>query len=52
MVLKLAIQANLKQGHGNIGMLLPCGIKGSGNNLSYSASKFAVVGMTKICGLE
>ena len=28
------------------------GLKASGNNLSYSASKFAVVGMTKSAALE
>lgn len=51
--MKLAIQQMLKQRHGvivNVASL--AGLKASGNNLSYSASKFAVVGMTKSAALE
>jgi len=51
--MKLAIQQMLKQGHGNIvNVASLAGLKASGNNLSYSASKFAVVGMTKSAALE
>lgn len=51
------MQAALKQmtgqGHGNIvNVASLAGLKASGNNLSYSASKFAVVGMTKSAALE
>jgi NAD(P)-dependent dehydrogenase (short-subunit alcohol dehydrogenase family) len=43
----------MKQGHGNIiNIASLAGLKPSGNNLSYSASKFAVVGMTKSAALE
>jgi NAD(P)-dependent dehydrogenase (short-subunit alcohol dehydrogenase family) len=43
----------LKQGYGNIvNVASLAGLKASGNNLSYSASKFAVVGMTKSAALE
>ena len=51
--MKLALQQMLKQGFGaivNIASL--AGLKASLNNLSYSASKFAVVGMTKSAALE
>jgi NAD(P)-dependent dehydrogenase (short-subunit alcohol dehydrogenase family) len=51
--MKLALQQMLKQGHGNIvNVSSLAGLKASGNNLSYSASKFAVVGMTKSAALE
>jgi NAD(P)-dependent dehydrogenase (short-subunit alcohol dehydrogenase family) len=51
--MKLAIQQMLKQRHGNIvNVASLAGLKASGNNLSYSASKFAVVGMTKSAALE
>ncbi|MFT4830792.1 MAG: NAD(P)-dependent dehydrogenase (short-subunit alcohol dehydrogenase family) [Psychroserpens sp.] len=51
--MKLAIQQMLKQGYGNIvNVASLAGLKASGNNLSYSASKFAVVGMTKSAALE
>ncbi|MFK8102684.1 MAG: SDR family NAD(P)-dependent oxidoreductase [Saprospiraceae bacterium] len=51
--MKLALQQMTKQGFGaivNIASL--AGLKASVNNLSYSASKFAVVGMTKSAALE
>ncbi len=51
--MKLALQQMTKQGHGNIVNIASlAGLKASGNNLSYSASKFAVVGMTKSAALE
>ncbi|WP_298539215.1 SDR family NAD(P)-dependent oxidoreductase [uncultured Aquimarina sp.] len=51
--MKLALQQMTKQGHGNIVNLASlAGLKASLNNLSYSASKFAVVGMTKSAALE
>ncbi|WP_378174685.1 SDR family NAD(P)-dependent oxidoreductase [Aquimarina sp. SS2-1] len=51
--MKLALQQMMKQGHGNIVNLASlAGLKASLNNLSYSASKFAVVGMTKSAALE
>jgi NAD(P)-dependent dehydrogenase (short-subunit alcohol dehydrogenase family) len=51
--MKLALQQMMKQGHGNIiNIASLAGLKPSGNNLSYSASKFAVVGMTKSAALE
>lgn len=51
--LKLAIGQMLEQGHGNIiNVASLAGLKPSGNNLSYAASKFAVVGMTKSAALE
>jgi NAD(P)-dependent dehydrogenase (short-subunit alcohol dehydrogenase family) len=51
--MKLAIEQMLKQGYGNIvNVASLAGLKASGNNLSYSASKFAVVGMTKSAALE
>ncbi|WP_281542814.1 SDR family NAD(P)-dependent oxidoreductase [Maribacter aestuarii] len=51
--MQLALQQMLKQGHGNIvNVASLAGLKASGNNLSYSASKYAVVGMTKSAALE
>ncbi len=51
--MKIAIQQMLKQGHGNIvNVASLAGLKASPNNLCYSASKFAVVGMTKSTALE
>ena len=48
-----ALKQMMKQGHGNIvNVASLAGLKASGNNLSYSASKFAVVGMTKSAALE
>ncbi|MBQ0733055.1 SDR family NAD(P)-dependent oxidoreductase [Aquimarina celericrescens] len=51
--MKLAIKQMVKQGEGNIVNIASlAGLKASLNNLSYSASKFAVVGMTKSAALE
>lgn len=51
--MKLALQQFVKQGHGNIvNMASLAGLKASPNNISYSASKFAVVGMTKSAAME
>ena len=51
--MKLALQQMMKQGFGNIvNVASLAGLKASLNNLSYSASKFAVVGMTKSAALE
>ncbi len=51
--MKLALQQMMKQGFGNIVNIASlAGMKASLNNLSYSASKFAVVGMTKSAALE
>lgn len=51
--MKLALQQMMKQGFGNIVNIASlAGLKASLNNLSYSASKFAVVGMTKSAALE
>ena len=51
--MKLAIQQFEKQGYGNIVNIASlAGLKASPNNISYSASKFAVVGMTKSAALE
>ncbi len=51
--MKLALQQMLIQGYGSIvNVASLAGLKASGNNLSYSASKFAVVGMTKSAALE
>ncbi|MGB5818135.1 MAG: SDR family NAD(P)-dependent oxidoreductase [Saonia sp.] len=51
--MKLALQQMLLQGYGNIvNVASLAGLKASLNNLSYSASKFAVVGMTKSAALE
>lgn len=51
--MKLALKQMLKQGGGNIVNIASlAGLKASPNNISYSASKFAVVGMTKSAALE
>ena len=51
--MKVAIKQMLAQGHGSmVNVASLAGLKASGNNLSYSASKFAVVGMTKSAALE
>ncbi len=51
--MKLALLQMTKQGFGNIVNIASlAGLKASLNNLSYSASKFAVVGMTKSAALE
>ncbi|MEZ4956384.1 MAG: glucose 1-dehydrogenase [Saprospiraceae bacterium] len=51
--MKLEIQQMLKQGHGNIiNIASIAGLRGLPNNLSYVASKHAVVGMTKTAALE
>ncbi len=51
--MKYALQQMLKQGHGNIvNVSSLAGVKASGNNLAYTASKYAVVGMTKSAALE
>lgn len=48
-----ALRQMTEQGYGNIvNVASLAGLKASGNNLSYSASKFAVVGMTKSAALE
>lgn len=51
--MQTALQQMMLQGQGaivNVASL--AGLKASGNNLSYSASKYAVVGMTKSAALE
>jgi len=51
--MKYALQIMEQQGHGNIvNVASLAGLKASGNNIAYSASKFAVVGMTKSAALE
>ena len=51
--MKVALCQMMKQGYGNIiNIASLAGLKPSGYNLSYSASKFAVVGMTKSAALE
>jgi|TARA_B110000967_G_scaffold210026_1_gene269670 NAD(P)-dependent dehydrogenase (short-subunit alcohol dehydrogenase family) len=51
--MKLALAQFLKQGYGNIVNIASlAGLKASPNNISYSASKFAVVGMTKSAAME
>lgn len=51
--MKLALQQFLTQGFGNIVNIASlAGLKASPNNISYSASKFAVVGMTKSAAME
>ncbi|WP_299324076.1 SDR family NAD(P)-dependent oxidoreductase [uncultured Maribacter sp.] len=51
--MQAALKQMIKQGHGTIvNVASLAGLKASGNNLSYSASKFAVVGMTKSAALE
>lgn len=51
--MKTALGQMIEQGYGNIvNVASLAGLRASGNNLSYSASKFAVVGMTKSAALE
>lgn len=51
--MKVALVQFLKQGGGNIVNIASlAGLKASPNNISYSASKFAVVGMTKSAAME
>ncbi len=51
--MKLALQQMMKQGSGNIVNIASlAGLKASLKNISYTASKFAVVGMTKSAALE
>jgi len=51
--MKYALRQMIQQGHGNIvNVASLAGLKASGRNLAYSASKFAVVGMTKSAALE
>jgi NAD(P)-dependent dehydrogenase (short-subunit alcohol dehydrogenase family) len=51
--MKVALQQFLVQGYGNIiNIASLAGLKASPNNISYSASKFAVVGMTKSVAME
>ena len=51
--MQCALRQMMKQGQGNIvNVASLAGLKPSGYNLSYSASKFAVVGMTKSAALE
>ncbi len=51
--LRASLKVMEKQGHGNIVNIASlAGLKASGYNLAYSASKFAVVGMTKSAALE
>jgi NAD(P)-dependent dehydrogenase (short-subunit alcohol dehydrogenase family) len=51
--MQAALRQMGKQGHGSIvNVASLAGLKPSGYNLSYSASKFAVVGMTKSAALE
>ncbi len=51
--MQLALKQMLKQGGGNIvNVASLAGLKASMNNISYCASKFAVVGMTKSAALE
>lgn len=51
--MKAALTEMLKQGYGNIiNVASLAGLKASVNNISYAASKFAVVGMTKAAAME
>jgi len=51
--MKYALQQMFKQGGGNIVNIASlAGLKASSHNISYAASKFAVVGMTKSAALE
>jgi NAD(P)-dependent dehydrogenase (short-subunit alcohol dehydrogenase family) len=51
--MQAALRQMVAQGHGSIvNVASLAGLKPSGYNLSYSASKFAVVGMTKSAALE
>lgn len=51
--MQAALKQMMQQGHGSIvNVASLAGLKPSGYNLSYSASKFAVIGMTKSAALE
>ena len=51
--MRRALEQMMEQGFGNIvNVASLAGLKASGNNISYAASKFAVVGMTKSAALE
>lgn len=51
--MKVALNQFIEQGYGNIVNIASlAGLKASPNNISYSASKFAVVGMTKSAAME
>lgn len=51
--MKVALKQFLEQGYGNIVNIASlAGLKASPNNISYSASKFAVIGMTKSAAME
>lgn len=51
--MKVALTQFLEQGYGNIVNIASlAGLKASPNNISYSASKFAVIGMTKSAAME
>jgi len=51
--LKASLKHMMNQGHGRIiNIASLAGLKASGHNLAYSASKFAVVGMTKSAAME
>jgi len=51
--LKASLKHMMHQGHGRIVNIASlAGLKASGHNLAYSASKFAVVGMTKSSAME
>ncbi len=51
--MRAALQQMTQQGFGNIiNIASLAGLKASPNNISYSASKFAVVGMTKSAAME
>ena len=51
--MKYVLKYMLAQGHGNIvNVSSLAGLKASSNNIAYTASKFAVVGMTKSTALE
>lgn len=51
--LRASLKHMMDQGHGSIVNIASlAGLKASGHNLAYSASKFAVVGMTKSAAME
>lgn len=51
--MQCALKQMIKQGHGNIvNVASLAGLKAMGRSIGYSASKFAVVGMTKSAALE
>ncbi len=51
--MQVALRQMMKQGYGNVvNVASLAGLKPSGYNLSYCASKFAVIGMTKSAALE